>query len=143
MHTNKEEIDKEIEKEKEKQKQKIKKLNSKKNKKIVISSAQDIVRLIPNTQRELFNFDIDWKIVDKTEIIETVMRNWLNDRFREYLGQEEDVLVNFVVELLKKHNSGTKVVTQLRMVLDKDTEQFVQKMWRRLIFETLKAIHNV
>lgn len=108
-----------------------------------VSSAQDIVRLIPNGQRQLFNFDVDWRIVDEQDIVERVMRGWLNDRFREYLGQEEAVLVNFVVDLLKKHNSATKVVTQLRMVLDKDTEQFVLKMWRRLVFEMLKAVHRV
>jgi len=108
-----------------------------------VSSAQDIVRLIPNGQRQLFNFEMDWRIVDKHDIVERVMRGWLNDRFREYLGQEEEVLVKFVMDLLKKHNSATKMVTQLRMVLDKDTEQFVVKMWKRLVFEMLKAIHRV
>ena len=110
---------------------------------IVISSAQDLVGIIPSTQRKLFDYDIDWDVIDKHKIIEKVMRDWLNDRFYEYLGQEELVLVDFVADLLTKRNSATKMVLQLKMVLSNDTEQFVMKMWRRLIFETLKIKHNV
>ena len=67
------------------------------------------------------------------------MRSWLNDRFIEYLGTKEDALTNFVVNLLNEHQSARQIILQLRMVLEKDTQQFVTLLWKRLLFEALRS----
>lgn len=108
-----------------------------------IHNTRDIIGLIPKENKKLFDFVLDWNVVDKAGIIDEIMKKWLNDRFCEYLGQEEEDLVKFVIKLLKQHQSVRQIITQLRMVLDKDTEQFVVKMWRRLVFETLKVIYSM
>eukprot|EP01083_Nonionella_stella_P133746 406662_1 len=102
----------------------------------------DIIALVPLTQHELFNFNVDWMLVDGMHIIQNVMKHWLDDRFGEYLGEQQAALVNFVMGLLIVHCGAIDVMNELQCILKDDTEQFVVKMWRRLVFEILKVSHH-
>jgi RNA-binding protein 25 len=48
-------------------------------------------------------------------------------------------LVEFVVEKVGEHLSAKDMVGELEPVLDNEAEPFVIKLWRMLIYETLKA----
>ena len=49
------------------------------------------------------------------------------------------ILVEFVVEKVGEHLSAKDMVSELEPVLDNEAEPFVIKLWRMLIYETLKA----
>lgn len=66
------------------------------------------------------------------------MRAWIVKKIVEYLGEEEESLTAFVVGKLDASCRPAELVAELSMVLDQDAEQFVLKLWRMLIYYSLK-----
>jgi len=71
------------------------------------------------------------------------MRTWIEARIEEYLGEPEADLTNFIVGLITHRMTPKKIITEMKMVLVEDAEGFVVKMWRRLIFESLKVKYSI
>lgn len=107
-------------------------------------SQKELVALIPRDPKETLEYEVDWSLVQQSDLVEQKMRSWIDARLTEYLGGQEDVeLTNFVVGLLSKHSPPKKIKNEMQMVLVEDAEDFVVKMWRRLIFETLKVKYDL
>lgn len=105
---------------------------------------KELIALIPKEPKQTLNYQIDWDLVKKSGLVEKKMRRWIDDRLTEYMGGQEDVeLTNFVVGLLAKQTLPEKIKTELAVVLVEDAENFVVKMWRRLIFETMKIKYGL
>ena len=100
---------------------------------------KSIVDMIPTSKNELFAFQIDWATVDSLQLLETKVRPWLCKKMVEYLGDAEDVLIDFIIKKLAEHASAMEVLGELEQVLDEDAEIFVVKMWRFLVFEVMRA----
>lgn len=107
------------------------------------TTTKDLVELIPKDKKKLLAYDIDWDLVDKNDLVEKIMRKWIDARIQEYLGEEEADLTNFAVGLLAHHIAPKDIIEEMSMVLVEDAEGFVVKMWRRLIFESLKKKHGI
>lgn len=54
----------------------------------------------------------------------------------EILGEEEHTLCDFVINLIKSFASPIQICAELNNVLDEETESFVMRLWRMLIYET-------
>jgi RNA-binding protein 25 len=67
------------------------------------------------------------------------MRPWITKKVIEYLGEEEKVLIDYICKKITEHQPPQEIQNQLSFVLDEETEIFVLKMWRLLIFEMLRA----
>ena len=67
------------------------------------------------------------------------MRPWIVKKIIEYLGEEETVLINFIVTKISTPCNPEDLYTELSPVLDVDTEPFVMKLWRMFVFSVLKA----
>ena len=67
------------------------------------------------------------------------MNPWIQKKIAEYLGEEENTLVEYIVSNLRKHASATTMLELLTKILDDEAEMFVMKMWRMLIFEIKKV----
>lgn len=67
------------------------------------------------------------------------MRPWIVKKVMEFLGEEEESLVDFIVTKVKEHASGPEMLEHLMPVLDDEAEMFVLKMWRMLIFEVRRV----
>ena len=80
----------------------------------------------------------DWATYDAAKLSDSVQR-WVNKKVAELLGEEEPSLVEFVVEKAGEHLGAAAMVDELEPVLDTEAEPFVIKLWRMLIYETLKA----
>ena len=100
---------------------------------------RSIVDMIPTAKDELFAFQIDWAMVDSLQLLENKVRPWLCKKMVEYLGDAEDVLIDFIIKKLAEHASPKDVLEELEQVLDDDAEIFVVKMWRFLVFEVLRS----
>jgi len=107
-----------------------------------VTTTQDLINIIPRNEKETFSFSIDWDFISESNIIEKIMRFWIKARLLEYPSQRNNVeLTDVIVELLKKGIKPEKLINQLP--LQKNTRSFVIKMWRRLIFETMKMKFNL
>jgi len=97
-----------------------------------------LIESIPTDKKKLFKYDVDWRTYDASNLSGSVQR-WVSKKVAELLGEEEPSLVEFVVEKVGEHLSAKDMVSELEPVLDNEAEQFVIKLWRMLIYETLKA----
>jgi len=66
------------------------------------------------------------------------MKAWITKKVVEYLGEEEQTLINFITTKLNGRCKPKELLSELEAVLDDDAEQFVIKLWRMLIFSVLK-----
>lgn len=57
----------------------------------------------------------------------------------ELMGAEEPSLADFVMQNVASHAPPSKLMTELSGVLDEDTEGFVVKLYRMVIFESQKS----
>lgn len=62
----------------------------------------------------------------------------LRFQVKDLLGSPEPSLVDYVVKLLSQASSPAKVFSELQPVLDHDTDMFVVKLFRMIIYETEK-----
>jgi len=105
--------------------------------------AKQLVSYIPKDQEKLFQYPIDWDLVEKNDLVEKVMRVWIDARIQEYLGEQEADLTNFALGLLAHRIPPKDIISEMEMVLVEDAEGFVVKMWRRIIFESLKVKYMI
>jgi len=53
-------------------------------------------------------------------------------------GEEEESLTDFIVSKLQNRRPPDEILEELSVVLDDDAEQFVVKLWRMLVYYSLK-----
>jgi RNA-binding protein 25 len=97
-----------------------------------------LVDQIPTEKNEVFAYPIDWLKADRIDVIDKSMKPWIQKKVVEYLGEEEETLISFILSKLKSHCSPENLLKELEAVLEEDTEPFVIKLWRMLIFMLLK-----
>lgn len=89
---------------------------------------------IPKDKDELFKFPVDWTIVERHDLIQGKLRPWVVKKIKEYLGEEEKTLIDFITHQLARHCKPKDLLNELRLVLEEDADLFVQKLWRILIY---------
>jgi len=105
---------------------------------------KELVDLVPKETKHVFGYELDWKRIVEAGLVEKKMRFWISDRLKQYLGGHEDSeLTDFVVGFLTERTKPAKIVSEMEAVLAEESKIFVVKMWRRLIFETLKITHDI
>jgi len=90
---------------------------------------------IPTVKDELFAFPLKWDIVDQA-LVDKRIKPWVNKKIFEYIGEEEETLVDFICSKVLSKCSAKRILEDVAMVLDEESEVFVVKMWRLLIYET-------
>ena len=102
------------------------------------ADSQTLIDKIPQDKQELFKYPIKWDVVKETKIVQNKMRPWVAKKMVEFLGEEEGTLVDFVCEKLPVLKP-TELISQLQVVLEEESEVFVVKLYRMLIFEMIRA----
>lgn len=100
--------------------------------------AKQLIDMIPKTKEELFSYEIDWAAYDKHQLHER-MRPWISKKIKEFLGEEENTLTDYIVSSTQEHVQASQMLERLQVILDEEAEMFVLKMWRMLIFEIKKV----
>lgn len=95
---------------------------------------KSLIERIPTTKEELFRYKIDWDMVDST-LMEKRIRPWVNKKITEYIGEEEQALLDFICSKLQAKSPAQCILDDVAMVLDDEAEVFVVKMWRLIIYE--------
>ncbi|KAG0049470.1 hypothetical protein BGZ83_005746 [Gryganskiella cystojenkinii] len=93
---------------------------------------------IPSDAAGLWSWPIQWQYVfeDKEAILREKILPFTTKKVIELLDAQEDDLINYVVDCIRKKLSPQELVEELRVALDADAEVLVMKIWRMLIFET-------
>lgn len=104
-----------------------------------MNDVKSLIDRIPTEKAELFAYPLDWAAVDKHRLVEAKMKPWVVKKIIEYLGEKEETLIDFVTSKLEEHSPPGAILEELSLVLEEDAEVFVVKMWRMLVFETLRA----
>jgi len=94
-----------------------------------------VVQTIPTTTEGVFATPVDWQYLSK-EIMDNKIKPWVVTSFTKFFGQPHDDMVNFVVEMIKAQQPPATLASELRPILDDETDTFMLKLWRMIIFET-------
>lgn len=96
---------------------------------------KNLIEKIPTVKDELFAYPLKWDIVDQG-LVDKRIKPWVNKKIFEYIGEEEETLVDFICSKVLSKCNAKRILEDVAMVLDEESEVFVVKMWRLLIYET-------
>lgn len=82
----------------------------------------------------LFSHKLNFAALEPGERASRV-KAWVAAQVREYLGQEEGELIEFVLSLLRKGLGAADVTAQLQAIFEADTAKFVAGLWRQVLTE--------
>lgn len=97
-----------------------------------------LIATIPIGKEDLLKYDVNWAIVDKGKLVAEKMAPWVTKKIADYLGEEEPMLIKYVLEMLTEHAEASAIIEKLAVVLEDEAETFVIKLWRYLIFESMR-----
>jgi len=88
---------------------------------------------IPTEKEGLWKWEVKWEFVDEAVIVEK-LRPFVEKKIVEYLGVQEQLLVEVVEEHVRTRGGPQELVEQLEGALDEEAEVLVKKLWRMVIF---------
>ncbi|KAI2805704.1 putative RNA-binding protein 25 [Blomia tropicalis] len=95
---------------------------------------KNLIDKIPTSKDELFCYNIEWDLLDNN-LMERRIRPWINKKISDYIGEEEQTLLNFICKKLLTKSTAQSLLDDVAMVLDEEAQVFVVKLWRLLIYE--------
>jgi RNA-binding protein 25 len=99
---------------------------------------KELGRQVPQNKMELWQFEIDWEKLSKSVVLERNIRPWLEEMSNEYMGGVEEKFIALVEKKLLSRSHPDKIIKILKQLLDDDSEEFVIKLWKKLVLEYLK-----
>jgi len=98
-----------------------------------------LIQQVPTDKARAFAYEIDWSAVKEHQIIEKKLRPWVKKKVTEYLGAEEQGMIEFIMRKVSSQSKPDLILAELEGFLDEEAENFTLKMWRMLIFEVLRV----
>ncbi|KAJ5320190.1 hypothetical protein PENANT_c061G01471 [Penicillium antarcticum] len=96
-------------------------------------AARQLAAEIPTDKEGLWKWEVKWEFVDEA-ILSDQLKPFVEKKIVEYLGVQEQMLVDVVEEHVRKHAPPQELVEQLAEALDEEAEVLVRKLWRMIIF---------
>ncbi|KAI4086422.1 MAG: hypothetical protein LQ344_007558 [Seirophora lacunosa] len=96
-------------------------------------AARQLAADIPSDKEGLWKWPVQWEFVDETVLTEQ-LRPFVEKKIMEYLGVQEQMLVEAVEGHVRKRGSPQNLVDELEGALDEEAEALVKKLWRMIIF---------
>jgi len=109
------------------------------DRKLRVDEMRRLIQQVPTDKARAFAFDIDWDAVHGNNIIEKKLRPWVKKKVTEFLGNEEQGMIEFILKKVSAHTKPDTILAELEGFLDEEAENFTLKMWRMLIFEVLRV----
>ncbi|CAG9461715.1 unnamed protein product [Pedinophyceae sp. YPF-701] len=96
---------------------------------------------LPNTWEELSQAQVDWAEYDKLVARGAVgaVTAWVTRKVAELLGEEEPSLVEFILGKVAEHASPQALRELLQDILDDETQMFLLKLFRTVLYEIGKS----
>ncbi|KAK2797255.1 hypothetical protein FQN50_009263 [Emmonsiellopsis sp. PD_5] len=96
-------------------------------------AARQLAADIPSDKEGLWKWEVNWEFVDESVLGEQ-LKPFVEKKIMEYLGVQEQMLVDVVEEHIRKRGPPQELVEQLEGALDEEAEVLVKKLWRMIIF---------
>ncbi|KAF3892152.1 RNA-binding protein RBM25 [Trichophyton interdigitale] len=96
-------------------------------------AARQLAAEIPSDKEGLWQWDVKWEFVDEA-VLSDQLKPFVEKKIMEYLGVQEQMLVDVVEEHIRKRGSPQDLVEQLEGALDEEAEVLVKKLWRMIVF---------
>lgn len=96
-------------------------------------AVRQLAARIPTEKEGLWAWDVKWDMMDETVIIEK-LRPFVEKKIMEYLGVQEQLLVEVVEAHIRAKGKPQDLVEQLEGALDEEAEVLVKKLWRMIVF---------
>ena len=74
----------------------------------------------------------------KSVVLEKNIRPWLENQSSYYMGTVEEKFIALVEKKLFSRSHPDKITKIMKALIDDDSEEFVIKLWKTLVLETLK-----
>ena len=103
------------------------------------TAIKELIAQVPTDSKSVFAYPVDWKAYHKGgAALREKIAAWVSKKTTELLGEEEASMVEFIMTQLDEHAAPSKLLEELSAVLDEEANPFVFKLFRMVIFETLK-----
>ncbi|CAD6585662.1 MAG: hypothetical protein ASARMPRED_002278 [Alectoria sarmentosa] len=96
-------------------------------------AARQLAADIPSDKDGLWKWPVKWEFVDETVLGEQ-LKPFVEKKIVEYLGVQEQMLVEVVEDHIRKRGEPQALVGELEGALDEEAEVLVKKLWRMIIF---------
>ncbi|RKF64668.1 U1 snRNP-associated protein usp107 [Erysiphe neolycopersici] len=96
-------------------------------------AVRQLAARIPTEKEGLWAWDVKWDMMDETVIIEK-LRPFVEKKIMEYLGVQEQLLVDVVEAHIRAKRKPQELVEKLEGALDEEAEVLVKKLWRMVVF---------
>jgi len=90
---------------------------------------------IPLVNAALFSYPIQWQLLTPA-VVTAQIRPFVEKKVVEYLGVQEDLLVETVMEGLHERKGAEAIQAELAEALEDEAEELVHKVWRLVVFWT-------
>ncbi|KAM0304012.1 hypothetical protein HYE67_004102 [Fusarium culmorum] len=101
----------------------------------ISQAVRSLAQEIPSDKDGLWGWSVKWDYMDGS-VIKDKLRPFVEKKIVEYLGVQEEMLVEAVEEHLRAHGTAAALVEELEGALDDEAEDLVKKLWRMVIFFT-------
>ncbi|KAI3393868.1 hypothetical protein diail_3543 [Diaporthe ilicicola] len=98
-------------------------------------AVKSLAQEIPTAKEGLWAWDVKWDYLDDSAVSDK-LRPFIEKKVVEYLGVQEQLLVDVVEEHLRRRSRPAELVEELEGPLEDDAEDLVKKLWRMVIFFT-------
>ncbi|KAL6851093.1 hypothetical protein ACO1O0_008221 [Amphichorda felina] len=101
----------------------------------ISQAVRSLAQEIPSDKEGLWKWDVKWDFMDDG-VVRDKLRPFVEKKIVEYLGVQEEMLVETVEEHLRNHGNAAALAEELEGALDDEAEDLVKKLWRMVIFYT-------
>ncbi|KAL6711065.1 hypothetical protein ACN47E_006940 [Coniothyrium glycines] len=99
----------------------------------VEEAQRQLARDIPNDKDGLWKWPVSWEHLPDRNIDKDI-KDWAAGKILELMGVQEDMLIDAIVDHLKRRGGPQALVENLEELLDDEAESLVKKLWRMVIY---------
>ncbi|GAW81919.1 hypothetical protein, conserved [Plasmodium gonderi] len=109
----------------------------------IIENSKKILEKVPSSEEEIFNYPLNWKVLNLKDNIGNKLKPWIYKKITEYIGTDEKEIIeeisNYFVQQILKETSPKDMLVEAEKFLDSDGKKFILNMYKLIIFEQIKV----